>query len=109
MQSTTGKIYGLTASGGSSDFGVVYAFDGNLKPSVKTLPEAARVGKTIEFLGQGFKGTTSVSFNGTAAIFTIKSSTYITATVPSGATSGFVTITTPGGKLTSAKKFEILP
>ena len=109
MQSTTGKIYGLTASGGSSDFGVVYAFDGNLKPSVKTLPEAARVGKTIEFLGQGFKGTTSVSFNGTAAIFTIKSSTYITATVPSGATSGFVTITTPGGKLTSGKKFEILP
>lgn len=109
MQSTNGKIYGLTAFGGASNFGVVYGFDDDLKSSVKTLPELAKVGKTIEFLGQGFKGTTSVSFNGTAAIFTVKSSTYLTATVPSGATTGFVTVTTPGGRLASGKKFKILP
>jgi uncharacterized repeat protein (TIGR03803 family) len=109
MQSTNGKIYGLTAFGGTSNFGVVYGFDDNLKSSVKTLPESAKVGKTIQFLGQGFKGTTSVSFNGTVAIFTVNSGTYLTATVPSGATTGFVTVTTPGGKLTSVKKFRILP
>jgi hypothetical protein len=62
-----------------------------------------KVGKTIEVLGQGFTGTTGVSFNGTAATFAVVSDTYLTTMVPSGATSGFVTVTTPGGTLTSNK------
>jgi len=36
----------------------------------------------------GYAGTTAVSFNGTPAIFTVKSATYLTATVPPGATTG---------------------
>jgi hypothetical protein len=68
---------------------------------------SGKVGKTIEILGQGFKGTTGVSFNGTRATFKGVSSTYLTAKVPSGATTGFVTVTTPKGKLTNNKKFRV--
>jgi hypothetical protein len=68
-----------------------------------------KVGKTVEVLGQGFTGTTAVAFNGTAATFTAKSDTYLTTTVPSGATTGFVTVTTPSGTLTSNKQFRVKP
>jgi hypothetical protein len=37
------------------------------------------------------------------------SDTYLTATVPNGATSGFITVTTPSGTLKSNKKFLITP
>ena len=74
---------------------------------METLPTSGKVGKTVGILGQGFKGTTAVSFNGTAADFKVVSSSYLTATVPDGATTGFVTVTTPGGPLTSNKKFRV--
>ena len=70
---------------------------------------SGKVGKTIEILGQGFKGTTEVSFNGTAAKFTVVSETYMTAAVPPGATTGAVTVTTPGGALMSNKLFRVTP
>ena len=68
---------------------------------------SGNVGKTVEILGQGFTGTTSVSFNGAPATFKVVSATYLTATVPSGATTGFVTVVTPSGTLTSNKKFQV--
>jgi uncharacterized repeat protein (TIGR03803 family) len=40
------------------------------------------------------QGTTGISFNGTAANFVVHSNTYLTATVPQGATTGYVTVTT---------------
>jgi hypothetical protein len=69
----------------------------------------ARWGASIGILGQGFTGTTAVSFNGTPATFTVSSPTYLTATVPNGATTGSVTVTTPSGKLTSSHKFRVTP
>jgi hypothetical protein len=71
---------------------------------------SGNVGKTVEILGQGFTGTTAVSFNGTAAAsFTVVSSTYLTAIVPGGAKTGSVTVVTPGGTLTSNKAFRVTP
>jgi large repetitive protein len=67
------------------------------------------VGNTIQMLGQGFTGTSAVSFNGTAASYTINSDTYLTAIVPVGATTGFVTVTTPSGTLTSNEQFVVKP
>ena len=70
---------------------------------------SGRVGSPLGILGQGFTGTTDVSVNGTAATFTVVSDTYLTAKVPSGATTGFVTVTTPSGTLTSNKVFRVKP
>jgi hypothetical protein len=50
-----------------------------------------------------------VSFNGTPASFTVVSDTYLTATVPAGATTGFVNVTTPGGTLKSNRAFLVTP
>jgi uncharacterized repeat protein (TIGR03803 family) len=111
LQHTNGVLYSTTTVGGLSNGGdgTFYGFDIGLKPFVRSLPEARAVGHTIQFLGQGFTGTTAVSFNGTRALFTVISDTYLRATVPDGATTGFVTVTTPSGTLTSNKKFQVRP
>jgi hypothetical protein len=57
--------------------------------------------------GTNFTGTTSVKFNGTAAHFTVNSSTRITATVPVGATTGPISLTTPNGTGTSSNSFTV--
>jgi hypothetical protein len=86
---------------------VFYKLDLGLKPFVSFVSGSGSVENTIEILGPGFTGTTSVSFNGTAATFKVISSTYLTAVVPKGATTGFVMVTTPKRKLTSNKKFRV--
>jgi hypothetical protein len=88
---------------------VFFSFDLGLPPFVRLLPEASRVGQTVGIFGQGFTGTTAVSFNNIPAQFTVVSDTYLTAPVPSGATTGFVTVTTSGGTLKSDKKFQVRP
>jgi hypothetical protein len=80
-----------------------------LGPFVTFVVKAGKIGKTAEILGQGLTGTTSVSFNGVAASFKVRSDAFLTATVPTGATSGLVTVTTPTGSLTSNVPFQILP
>jgi len=109
MQHTNGKLYGLTNYGGTYNDGVVYSFDVGLKPFVSLVSTSGKVGKTIEVLGQGFTGTTAVSFNGTAATYTVVSDTYLKTRVPSGTTTGPVTVTTPGGTLNSNTPFRVTP
>jgi|HubBroStandDraft_4_1064222.scaffolds.fasta_scaffold05500_2 uncharacterized protein (TIGR03437 family) len=53
--------------------------------------------------------TTLVSFDGSAAAFTVVSATEIQATVPDGATTGFVSVTIPSGTLRSNKQFQVGP
>ena len=62
----------------------------------------------MKILGTNLIGATNVTFNGTAAAFAAVSPSLITATVPSGATSGFVEITTPSGKLKSGGGFQVV-
>jgi uncharacterized repeat protein (TIGR03803 family) len=109
FQHTTGTIYGDTEGGGTAGMGVLYSLNMGLGPFVSLLPASAKVGKTVEFLGQGFTGTRAVSFDHTPTTFDVVSDTYLTATVPSGAKTGFVTVTTPGGTLSSSKKFLVTP
>jgi uncharacterized repeat protein (TIGR03803 family) len=112
LQHTNGILYGDTSTGGNinnvSD-GVFYSLSLGLKPFVSLVSTSGKVGTTVEILGQGFTGTKGVSFNGTAAKFKVSSATYLTATVPNGATTGSVTVTTPEGKLTSNKIFRVTP
>ena len=72
-----------------------------------TDPRAKR--GTVEILGQGLIGTTSVNFNGVPATgFKVVTDRYMTAVVPSGATTGKVVVTTPGGPLTSNVSFRVV-
>jgi uncharacterized repeat protein (TIGR03803 family) len=119
FQHTTGPVYGDTQRGGTGDVspctagqcGVFYSWNNSvLRAFVSLLNYSGKVGKMIEFLGQGFvKGKTTVSFNGTAATPTVVSGTYLTAAVPSGATTGLVTVTTSGVKLASDRVFRVTP
>jgi uncharacterized repeat protein (TIGR03803 family) len=71
MQHTNGKIYGLTSLGGAYDGGVLYSLDVDVQSFVSLLFTAGRAGRPIGILGQGFKGTTGVSFNGSPATFRV--------------------------------------
>lgn len=94
---------------GAGSCGVIYSLNIGATPFVSLVFPAGKVGKTAEILGQGFSGATAVLFNGTQASFKVVSDTFLTATVPSGATSGPVTVTTSGGTLTSNRNFYVLP
>lgn len=108
LQHTNGKLYGTATYGGRFGFGAVYSLDLGLGPFVTFVAPTGKVGGTAQILGQGLTGTTSVSFNGVnATTFKVVSDTYLTATVPTGATSGLVVVTTPTGGLTSNVKFRI--
>ncbi len=115
MQATNGMLYGTTAAGGNFTCRAIYgcgtffALDLGLDPFVTFVRTAAKLNQQFGILGQGFTGTTAVSLNGTPAAFTIKSDTYLTATVPVGATTGYVTVTTPSGTLTSNNPFVVIP
>jgi hypothetical protein len=109
IQHTNGLFYGTTAGGFLSDpHGTVYSLDMGLGPFVAFVIPIGKVGKSAQILGQGLTGTTSVTFNGVeAASFKVVSDTYMTAVVPSGATTGPVVVTTPTQTLTSNKNFRI--
>jgi uncharacterized repeat protein (TIGR03803 family) len=111
IQNTNGTIYGDAKEGGeTTNTGTFFKLTGvaGLKPFVSLLPATAKAGATVGILGQGFKGTTKVSFNGVAATFKVVSETFLTATVPSGATSGPVIVTTASGTLQSSKQFTVM-
>jgi len=120
MQATSGIFYGTTYAGGFfkgtcygeslyDGCGTVYSIDMGLGPFISFSPHSyGKKGQTEGILGQGLTGSTSVSFNGAPATFTVVSDTYIKATVPAGATTGYVTVTTPSGTLTSNVPFQVL-
>src|SRR5258707_4167974 len=68
--------------------------------------EEAKIG----ILGQGFIASSVVKFGGIqATTVTRAGTTYITATVPSGALTGTVTVTTGATKLTTPQTFKVTP
>jgi uncharacterized repeat protein (TIGR03803 family) len=107
LQGTDGVFYGATADGGTHGDGIVYSFSNNLAPLAKTVPVAGKVGARVTILANGLTGSTSVTFNGVPATFTVNADTYITATVPAGATTGTVSVVTPSGTLNSNPQFVV--
>jgi uncharacterized repeat protein (TIGR03803 family) len=114
FQNTEGTLYGATGFGNSVGdcnpngfgYGTIYNVTG-LNPLVETAPVAGPVGQSVLILGNGLTGSTSVTFNGVAAAFTVESDTYIKATVPKGATTGTVSVVTPSGTLNSNPQFVV--
>jgi hypothetical protein len=113
VQSTNGTFYGATQGGGANNTcngqncGTVFSLSVGLKPFVETQPTSGAVGAAVNILGTDLTGATSVTFNGTAAVFTVKSSTLITTTVPTGATSGTVQVATPSHTFSSNVPFTV--
>jgi uncharacterized repeat protein (TIGR03803 family) len=108
VQATDGNFYGTTYEGGHRGWGTVFRLSTGLGPFVTFARAAGKVGRTGPILGQALSGTSNVSFDGTAASFTVVSDTLIKVTVPVGATTGYVTVTTPSGTLTSNVPFHVI-
>jgi uncharacterized repeat protein (TIGR03803 family) len=109
-QDTSGKLYGTATNGtGTAAQGTTFLIATGLSPFVSFVQTRGKVGQTVGILGQGLKGTTSVSFGNTSATFKIISDTYLTATVPAGAMTSFVTVTIPTRLLKSKVPFQVLP
>jgi len=115
MQDTNGLIYmaaiydGPTNNGTyHSGYGAMVSVNAGAPAFAKLVQNLRSVGQQAQILGQGFTGTTSVTFNGISATsFKVVNDTYVTATVPSGAKTGPVVVTTPTGTLTSFPNMTI--
>jgi uncharacterized repeat protein (TIGR03803 family) len=108
VQDTNGTFYGTTNGGGANN-GTVFSLSVGLGPFVETRPTSGKVGAAVKILGSNLTGATSVTFNGTAATFTVVSKSEITTTVPTGATTGTVEVTVSGHTLKSNSKFRVTP
>jgi uncharacterized repeat protein (TIGR03803 family) len=108
MQHTNGVVYGLSG-GGSTNSGVFYSLAVGIPSSVSLMPTSGTAGQTIGILGNGFNGTTSVTFGSASASFNVVTDTYMTAVVPASGTTAVVTVTAPSGALKSRQIFKVLP
>jgi uncharacterized repeat protein (TIGR03803 family) len=106
-QDTNGDLYGTTWAGGTNTEGTVFSLSVGLGAFVKTQPTSGKVGAPVVILGNNLTGSTKVTFNGTAAKFTVASNSEITTNVPTGATTGTVDVTTPKGTLKSNVVFRV--
>jgi hypothetical protein len=100
--STTGPVIVYTTAGSArsaTSFSVTTA----VLPTITSFsPTTGQVGTSVVITGTNFTGITAVRFNGVSAAFTVNSVTQITATVPSGATTGPITVVNAAGTATGA-------
>jgi uncharacterized repeat protein (TIGR03803 family) len=109
VQGTDGNFYGTTCCGGANNdgYGTVFSLSVGLASFVETEPTSGKVGAAVTILGTNLTGATGVTYNGTAAVFKVVSSSEITTTVPTGATTGEVKVVTPSGTLSSNVSFRV--
>jgi uncharacterized repeat protein (TIGR03803 family) len=108
MQATDGNFYGTNDVGGANGLGTLFKLSTGLGPFVRALRPYGQIGETAYILGTGLTGSTSVTFNGTAATsFTVVSDSEITAVVPTGATTGTLQVVTSSGTLSSVVEFQV--
>ncbi len=110
VQNTNGILYGVTYAGDSQGYGVFYSLNIGAAEFAKLQTTSGKVGSTVSILGQGFTGSTAVSFGGVNATkFTVVSDNYVTANVPTGGKTGTVTVVRPSGSLNSIQSFKVTP
>ncbi len=116
MQHTNGLLYGTASQGGVasncpfSSCGVIYSLNIGAAPFAALVSTSGKVGAKIGILGQNFSKSSVVTFGSLAATtVAVTGTTFLQATVPSGATTGAVTVTTTAGTLTSSKTFRVTP
>ncbi len=72
-------------------------------------PTSGPIGTVVTINGSDLVDVTEVDFNGTSATFTVNSSSKITATVPTGATTGKIAVVTSTGTAHSSDGFIVTP
>ncbi|BCM93925.1 hypothetical protein IAD21_05820 [Abditibacteriota bacterium] len=91
-------INGLAFRNATQVFLVRNSLVGILPPTVTGVnPNQGLAGDSVVLTGQDLSTTNSVKFNGVEATFHVDSDTQITATVPTGATTGPIKVTNGGG------------
>jgi len=109
LQHTNGKFYGLCFNGGAYGEGTLYSLNMGLGPFIALVRYTGRIGQPVQILGQGLTGSMAVTVNGLPATsFKVVSDNYMTAVVPTGATTGPVVVTTATGTLTSNHNLRIV-
>jgi hypothetical protein len=105
---TCSTTCGATCSGTATCAGSTTCGSACGAPSIGGFtPTSGPVGSTVTLTGSFLADSTAVTFNGAAATFTVDSDTQITATVPTGASSGTIAVTTAAGTATSATSFTV--
>jgi len=102
------SLSGMMTTGGRLDLAAAVNASVPAPTVTSFTPAAGPAGTSVTLTGTGLTGATTVAFHGAAATFTVVSATQITATVPSGATTGPIAVTTPAGTGTSASSFTIV-
>jgi hypothetical protein len=105
---TTGNV--VVTVGSVASNGVIFTVNVAATPSISNLnPTNGLVGTSVTITGANFgatQGTSTVTFNGVAAIPTSWSATSIVAPVPAGATTGNVVVTV-GGVASNGASFTV--
>jgi hypothetical protein len=105
---TTGKISVDTGVGSAATSTADFTVAATCATITSFTPTSGPVGTVVKITGTGFTGATAVSFNNVAATtFHVDSATQITATVPTGATTGKIRVTVGGGTVASAADFVV--
>ena len=107
VEDTFGGLDGVTSNAGLYGFGTAYTLSVGLTQFVRATPSFGKVGATVTLTGP-IDGATSVTFNGTPAVFTQVGSFQISATVPGNATSGSISVVTSVGTVSSASAFRVI-
>lgn len=107
-QHTNGLLYGDTYESEGGGYGVFYTLDIGAAPFIRLSAIAGKAGSQVGIFGQDFSTSSVVKFNGVAATAAVLTgTTYITATVPAGASTGLVTVTTGSTTLTSTQTYLV--
>ncbi len=104
---TTGNV--VVTVGGQSSNGVAFTVSASAPAITNLNPTSGAVGTSVTITGTNFgatQGSSTVTFNGTAAAVTSWSATSIIATVPTGATTGNVVVTV-GGNSSNVVSFTV--
>ncbi|MBJ6146211.1 T9SS type A sorting domain-containing protein [Hymenobacter sp. BT559] len=110
----TFRFYGFNAEAASGTFSIddvkiTGSATATNAPTISSFtPTSGPVGTSVTISGAYFTASTSVAFNGVAATnVAVTNATTLTATVPSGATSGAVSVSTSGGTATSTAPYTV--
>lgn len=109
---TTGPI-SVSSQGNTVTSAQSFIVGATLAPTITSIsPSIAAIGATVNITGMGFQPTMSsdkVGFNGRLAQTTGATATTLSATVPSGASSGKVSVATPYGSAQTSTDFFAVP